>query len=56
MPISNLLVELTSPQILCQVPGILLFKLSSPRIWIGALAIGWGISTVLSVSSSLDSG
>ncbi len=41
-------------QILWQVPAILLLKLSSPRIWIGVMGVGWGLCTVLSVSTSDD--
>ncbi|KAI0760293.1 MFS general substrate transporter [Fomes fomentarius] len=33
--------------VLCQVPLILLLKLSSPRIWFGTMVIGWGLCTVL---------
>ncbi|KAI0760295.1 MFS general substrate transporter [Fomes fomentarius] len=36
------------PYILWQVPAILLLKLSSPRIWIGVMGVGWGLCTVLS--------
>ncbi|TBU37497.1 MFS general substrate transporter [Dichomitus squalens] len=38
------------PFIICQIPGLVISKLYSPRIWIGCVAIGWGISSTLMAS------
>ncbi|KIJ36293.1 hypothetical protein M422DRAFT_782228 [Sphaerobolus stellatus SS14] len=37
--------------ILCQVPATVIMKLFRPRIWIGCVAIGWSICSVLMSSS-----
>lgn len=35
------------PYVLCQVPAILLSKLCTPRMWLGCVAVGWGLCSVL---------
>ena len=37
-------------QILCQVPATIISKLYPPRVWMAAVACGWGLASSLMVS------
>ncbi|RPD81550.1 MFS general substrate transporter [Lentinus tigrinus ALCF2SS1-7] len=44
------------PYVLCQVPAILLSKLCPPRIWLGCVAVGWGLCSTLMAAAFNFSG